>query len=106
MASAGRPRLRRGDPRLLARGGAQGDRRSTAPSDGGVVYGRLSLVQTHDAADAGGCVWCPHACRDDSPIGAGHDGRGSWAYRGGPRLRAEYTILKSTTLESDMSVVV
>src|SRR6266851_834774 len=69
-------------------GSAQWDLWSSGASDGGAVYGVVSLVQTHDAADDGRGVWRADACGDDQPVGAGHHGSGRRARRGSPHLRA------------------
>ena len=68
----------------MARRGAQWDLWSSGAGDGGAVYGVVSLVQAHDAADDGRGVRGAVECGDDQPVGAGHDSGGRRACRGSP----------------------
>jgi hypothetical protein len=88
MASVTVRGMRRGAARARARRGPQRDLRASGAGDGGALYGVVSLVQAHDAAEDGRGVEGPGACGDPPPVGTGDDSGRSWACRGGPSLRA------------------
>ena len=79
--------MRRGAPRAVAHGRAQGHRWPAGTSHGGAVDGSVSLSQAYHPAYDGRGVWRTDAWGDDRPSGAGHDRGGRRARRGSPPRR-------------------